>query len=166
MIDYVEKGPGLHEVIRAAGYWLKQENNIWVSSNDAAVQAIIDGYTVAQARARKSLDISLHAKALRDKVVATISPGEMASWSVKAAEAEKFGAGADPGECPMLSQEAAARGITLTELVLKVNGNAARFSLAEASIGGVDGKHRDAVAALETFEAIAAYDYSAGWPEV
>ena len=44
MIKYTEKGAGLHDVIRAAGHWLRQVNGEWVSSDDAAVQSIMDGY--------------------------------------------------------------------------------------------------------------------------
>jgi hypothetical protein len=44
MINYTEKGAGLHDAIHRAGHWLRQENGAWLSSDDAAVQAIIDGY--------------------------------------------------------------------------------------------------------------------------
>ncbi len=43
-ISYTEKGAALHEAIRAAGHYLRQENGVWISSNDAAVQAIIDNF--------------------------------------------------------------------------------------------------------------------------
>ncbi len=43
MINYTEKGHGLHEAIASAGYVLREENGTWTSSNDAAVQTIIDG---------------------------------------------------------------------------------------------------------------------------
>lgn len=44
MINYTEKGAGLHDAITAAGHVLREENGVWVSSDDAAVQAIIDAY--------------------------------------------------------------------------------------------------------------------------
>lgn len=44
MINYVEKGIGLHDAIRNAGHWLIERNNVWISSNDDAVQAIINAY--------------------------------------------------------------------------------------------------------------------------
>lgn len=44
MINYIEKGPGLHEAIAAAGYSLYELNGSWVCSNEAAVQKIIDEY--------------------------------------------------------------------------------------------------------------------------
>jgi hypothetical protein len=43
-ISYIEKGTGLHAAISAAGHWLEQRDGVWISSNDAAVQAIIDVY--------------------------------------------------------------------------------------------------------------------------
>lgn len=43
-INYIEKGYGLHLVIRASGHFLQQSNGVWVSDNDASVQSIIDTY--------------------------------------------------------------------------------------------------------------------------
>jgi hypothetical protein len=166
MIDYIEKGAGLHEAIRQAGHWLRQENGEWVSSNDELVQLIINDYSLVQARARKCAEVTAHAKVLRDKVVSTISPGEMASWSLKALEATKFSASGNAADCPMLSLEAQARNIPLADLVAKVHGNTQRFSMAEAMIGGTDGRHRDTITALDDFEAINNYDFSSGWPVV
>lgn len=44
MINYVEKGSGLHRAIESAGHWLECRGGAWVSSDDVAVQAIIDSY--------------------------------------------------------------------------------------------------------------------------
>lgn len=44
MISYTEKGARLHEAVRKAGYVLREENGAWVSSDDDAVQAIIDAF--------------------------------------------------------------------------------------------------------------------------
>ena len=163
MITYTEKGPGLHAAIRKAGHSLYQENGEWIASDAVAVQAIIDGYTLAQAQALKQSEISAHAKALRDKAVSNISAGEMASWPIKLAEARAFAANpASPTQ--ILSAEAAILGITVADIVGKVGGNASTFSALEAQIGGVDGMHRDAVRALTTFEAVNGYDFSGGWP--
>lgn len=48
-ITYIEKGPGLHDAIFAAGHWLKDSGRVgdanrWIASDEAAVQTIIDGY--------------------------------------------------------------------------------------------------------------------------
>lgn len=166
MIDFKGKSSeALSAAIVAAGHWVRLHDNVPVASDEAAVQAIIDSYTLDQAKAEKARAISLHAKNLRDKVVAAISAGEMASWPIKRAEADAFAA--DPNAaCPALSAEAQKRGIALADLVAKVNSNAARFLGAETAIGGTDGLHRDAIAAMTTFEEVAAYDYTTGWPEV
>lgn len=166
MITYTEKGAGLHRAINRAGHVLKEENGVWVSSDDAAVQAIIDGYTLDHAKAYRAEEVSAHAKTLRDKVIRAISAGEMASWPIKLAEARAFEQGASAEQCPILADEAAARGITLAELVGKVAGNATTFAGLESMIAGADGKHRDAIKLCASFDEVAAYDYLNGWPEV
>jgi hypothetical protein len=165
-ITYTEKGYGLHNAIRAAGHHLEQLDGIWTSSDDSAVQIIIDAYTLDAAKAEVTKKVSAHAKVLRDRVVSEISMGELASWPVKLAEAVRFAETGNGANCPMLSAEAQARGIPLAALVGKVGGNALGFSAIEAAIGGADGKHRDAIKAITTFVALADYDCTAGWPEV
>jgi len=44
-INYIEKGYGLHQEISRQGHSLSEINGVWMSSNDDAVQAIIDNYT-------------------------------------------------------------------------------------------------------------------------
>lgn len=164
-INYTEKGAALHEAIRNAGHWLRQENGQWVSSNDEAVQAIIDGFTVAQARSAKKAQASAHAKMLRDRVISGFSAGEMASWPLKLTEARAFQA--DPlANCPLLSIEANQRGVPLAQLVTRVLDNATTFASIEASIAGREGFHRDIIDALATFDDVASYDFLTGWPQV
>lgn len=166
MITYTEKGPGLHAAIAKAGHFLGEENGVFISSDDTAVQAIIDAYSLADAQAFKANEVSQLAKTLRDKAIKSISPGEMASWPIKLAEAARFAFTGLDSDAPMLTAEALARGITTAALVAKVGGNATVFAALEAEIGGIDGKHRDAIKALTTFEAVSGYDYSTGWPVV
>lgn len=165
MINYTEKGAGLHEAIAAAGHWLAHVDGEWRSSDDVAVQTIIDGYTLDKAKAQKSREVSLRAKALRDRATELIAAGEMASWPIKRAEADSYAASGNADSCPELAKEATRRGITLADLVSKVHANAARFLALETAIGGTDGMHRDAIWAAADFAAVSAYDYSAGWPE-
>lgn len=166
MISYTEKGAGLHAAIESFGHWLRQVDGVWVSSDDAAVQSIIDSYTVAQAIAARQAECLAIAKGLRDKAISGVSAGEMAGWPIKLAEARAFAADPANAQTPMLSAEAAARGVTVAELVTKVGGNSARFAALEAAIGGADGRHRDSLSKLTTFDAVAAYDLTAGWPAV
>jgi hypothetical protein len=166
-INYTEKGIGLHDAIIAAGHSLHFDSaRGWVASDEAAVQASIDSYTLAQAKAEKKSQSLAIAKSLRDKVVAAISPGEMASWPIKRDEAIRYSQTGNAADAPLLSMEAQARGITLAAMMARVAANSASFAAAEAAIGGADGKHRDAIDALTTFEALAAYNLNTGWPEI
>ncbi len=64
MIVYTEKGFGLHEAITAAGHYLVQTDGEWVSSDDAAVQAIIDAYDpLPPAKAAKIAAINAECRA-------------------------------------------------------------------------------------------------------
>lgn len=166
MINHTEKGAGMIARIESEGHAIWCLDGIWCSSDDAAVQAIIDSYTLDECKAYTQAVIAMHAKALRDQVIATISAGEMAAWPIKLSEAVKYAASGDPADAPMLAAEAQARRVTLTDLCSKVGEKGAMFSAAEAAIAGVDGRHRDAVSACDSFAAVASYDYSTDWPEV
>lgn len=165
-INYIEKGHGLHGAIASAGYNLREENGAWVADDEAAVQAIIDRYTVADAAAAVCALIDGAARRLRDKAVKSISPGEMASWPVKRAEAERYLATGEAAAAPMLAAEAESRGVTLAAVADRVKTAADRFSRLEAEISGTAGRHKDAVRAATSFDAVAAYDWSTGWPAV
>lgn len=163
---YVEKGQGLHTAFRAAGVQVVQLDGVWMASNAAEAESVVQAYTIEQAIAHRQAECLAIAKGLRDKAVSGISAGEMAGWPIKLAEARAFAADPANAQTPMLAAEAAARGVTVAELVGKVGGNSTRFAALEAAIGGADGRHRDALAKLTTFEDVAAYDLTVGWPVV
>ena len=162
MIDYIEKGAGLHRAVAAAGHWLEQRDGVWISSDDTAVQAIIDGYTLAQAKTEKRREVSAVARQKYNLVTAGISAAEMAGWPILLSEAVAYRASGIVGAS--IHSEATIRGIGVADLVTKIEGNAAAFQSARAAIAGTDGKKRDEIDALETFEAVAAYDINGGWP--
>lgn len=150
--------------ISAAGYAVWIEDGVLRSTDDAAVQDIVDGYTLDEAKSAYCAKVAALAKAKRDCVVATISAGELASWPVKLAEAGAYARTGAPADAPLLSIEATARGVTLDALMAKVAGNAQTFAALEAGIAGTDGRHRDAIAALPDWASLYAYDYRTGWP--
>lgn len=158
--------PKCMDKIATSGHWLMYVDDVIYCSSEQEVQGIIDSYTLEMAKTDISENIAKHAKELRDKVVSNISAAEMASWPLKVQEAETFVKTNDPNNCPLLFMEASVRGITLAALVAKVQENSSRLSSLEAFISGVDGRHRDTVSALQTFEEIADYDYTVGWPGV
>lgn len=164
MIAYTEKGQGLHVAIRTAGHSMSQENGAWISSDDVAVQAIIDGYTVAQAAREKKAAVSAHATMLRNRVISSYSPGELAAWSIKLAEATVFTANGAAAVTPLLSIEASIRGTSIAALVQRVLENGSMFSTMEAAVAGREGYHRDMLDACTSFEEVASYDITVGWP--
>ncbi len=57
-ITYIEKGIGLHKAINDAGYSMHKLDNVFISDNDIAVQAIIDAYDeLPDAKAIKKLEL-------------------------------------------------------------------------------------------------------------
>lgn len=152
--------------IEAAGVHIYNEDGVLKSTNDAAAQAVIDAFTLAEAITAKQNEVFAFAAAKRQKVVAGVSPGEMSAWSVKLEQAQKYNLSKLATDAPMLQAEATARGTTLDSVVMRVLNNAQTFSNLEAQISGNSGKHRDALGALIDFASVAAYDYSTGWPAV
>lgn len=154
------------ERILAAGVSVAYVDNVLTCSDPVLAQAIIDGYTIDEAKRWKCKKVAEKARDLRDRAISSYSPGEMASWPIKLAEAAAYAVSRNEADAPMLLAECRIRGITLDAMLNKVNANASEFSRLEAMISGIDGKHRDAINALGSFEAIAEYDFSPGWPEV
>ena len=117
----------------------------------------IEFASLAEAQADRLAHIEVAGFQARERIVRGTHPSEMASWSLKLAEAQAGGG-------PLLQTEADARGVPVSALVAKVQANAASLAMAEAAIAGTAGRHRDAIAAMTTIEDVAAYDFSAGWP--
>ena len=170
----LSNAPGAMQAINAAGYAVEQrDNNLFgVRISDGATGVDIDdivsqidlNYPTNAAADYVCKKIEALATAKRNYVVSAYSPGEMASWAIKRTEALAYVASGLSSDAPNLQSEAATRGTTLTELVTKVINDANRFAGLEAAIAGTSGRHRDAVKALSTKEAMSTYDYTIGWP--
>ena len=75
MITYTEKGYGLHAAIRDAGFFLKKRDGVWISSDDVAVQAIIDNYDpIIAARQNAIKRVKIHASRLVSDIYPFIDP--------------------------------------------------------------------------------------------
>lgn len=168
MINYVEKGFGLHVYLNSLGLGIQDANGVWFNreGRDNEVNDAIAAYPLSSAQNAICVDIDAHATTLRDRVVVGVSSAEMSSWAVKRQEAINFKASGFIGDAPMLNTEAAARGIPLSAIVDRVLAGASDLSALEANIAGVAGKHKDAVRATTTFSGALSYDWSGGWPSV
>jgi hypothetical protein len=155
--------PGLNEAVTAAGHALECNNGDWYASDAAAVQQIIDGFTLANAKSDCVARVNAIAKQQFDKAIAGYSSAEVAGWPILRAEAIAYNADAS-ASVPAITQEAQERGVTVAELVAKVTANAATFDTLRATIAGTSGRHRDAIANAADFAELLAYDFTAGWP--
>lgn len=164
MINWIEKGHGLVEKIEAAGVSIWHDDGIPKTSNDALAQLIIDEYSIAECAAYRCQQVDARAKIYRDLITSKFSPGEMASWSIKAAEAAKYASTGNASDAPILAAEAAAREVSLASIVDRVQSNSAALVASEAAIAGAAGKHKDAIRALNTFAEILNYNINVNWP--
>ena len=105
------------------------------------------------------------ASAMRNKIVGSTHPAEMASWPIKLAQAQLC-VSSQELNTPLLDAEAAARGVAREALAARILTNAQLFAGAEALIAGAAGAHRDAIKALDTADAVTAYDFRGGWPDL
>lgn len=161
-INYIEKGCGLHRLIHAAGHVLEEKDGVWVSSDDVAVQHIIDSYTLDQAKVDKKQEVSNKAREKYDLVTAGISAAEMAGWPILVSEAIAFRSTGEIG--PAIQLESSIRDVAVEDLVSKIERNAAAFQSVRSAIAGTDGRKRDEIDSLLSFEEVAAYDVYGGWP--
>ena len=90
MINYTEKGYALHDAIKLAGHSLVEHNREWVSSDDVAVQAIIDSFDpLPYAQSDANAKVKEASAAQRLKYV-TQSAGKDAEYKTKEEEAKQY----------------------------------------------------------------------------
>lgn len=175
MLDLKGKGccAALFAALEAAGHPVIVLDGVPVAHDEAAAQAIIDAFSLAQAKAARCAEVSEYSGGVRDRMMGAKSAYEVGSWPLKALQAAAYVSTGDAATAPMLAAEAQRRGVALDVLVAKVQANAAAFSALEAVIAGIDGQHRDAINAISVashgseaaaFAAVAAHDITAGWP--
>lgn len=148
------------DILQRLGAW----GGLGDPARESEAQAIINAYTVAEAKAWLKRQVADRARATQDAFLAAqnYSAGEASTWPIKRAEAAQ--ASPTAANCPLLNAEAMAAGRTLASVVARVNANAAAFSAYSAQCAGNRAKHQDAIDLLTTFAQVAAYDYSTGWP--
>jgi hypothetical protein len=164
MIHYIEKGAGLHQAVQKAGHWLRQENGTWVSSNDAAVQAIIDAYDpLPEAKAAKWEAIKVE----RDK---RKNAGFLVQGNRFHSDPDSriqqlglvmMGAGVPAG---LQWKTIGGSFVTMTPALAQSIFTAT--AQADSAIFAAAETHRATVDAMTDLAAIVGYDFSGGWPSV
>lgn len=115
MIYYIEKGVLLHKYISNAGHSLAQKDNIWISSNDVAVQAIIDSFDpLTEVQKEQIVLVNKTAGESRTKYVTDI-PFQEAAYQAKEADVRRYKLAGYPADLtlyPFTAAEANATGVS------------------------------------------------------
>ena len=161
MITYADKGVGLSNAIRKSGHFLREENGVFVSSDDIAVQAIIDAYDpIPELQAAMWLKI----QAVRDsKKISGVTVGANKFHSDEASRIQQLGLVMMGASIPANLQWKAMGGefVTMTStLAMQIFGataasDTAIFSNAES--------HKAAMMSITDWTQIEGYDFSGGW---
>ena len=97
MINYIEKGHWLHTEVWSQGYNFSQKGKVWVSSNDTAVQVIIDAFDPLPHAQSAAIDLVKEASASKRLEYVTQAAGKDAEYKTKEAEAKQFDSDATVG---------------------------------------------------------------------
>lgn len=118
MIEYIEKGIGLHKAIVKVGHSLVNRDGVWIASDDEAVQAIIDSYDPAETLRIELIDkINFEAGEARVRYTTNI-PFQEASYQAKEIEVRRYKAEGYPEDLtgfPFVYAESDATGATPQE---------------------------------------------------
>lgn len=164
MISYTEKGAGLHAAIGAAGHSLWCADGEWMSSDDAAVQALIDGFDeLAWAQDLKWNEIKAKREAVKyfgvfiSSVARVIDTDEgartqqlglvMMGSAIPAGLEWKFADNSFVAMTPALAQEI---------MVTTATRDMAVFAVGES--------YRQQIGGMSDWQAVLALDITAGWP--
>lgn len=149
MINYVEKGIGLHGLIESSGHRLEQSDGVWISDDDVAVQAIIDSYPASATAAPIIAEIKMHA---REIILTRYPEWKQANMTARSVElTEKLASG--------------------TALTVDEQGEIAAMKNVWAWIKTIRVASNEREAAINAFVAasdyagILSYDWRTGWPE-
>lgn len=150
MINYIEKGFGLHEYLLKNGCHLEQnQDGSWVSNlPDEVTNDLMNAYnpwTIEKANKFSQIDTAFQ-KAI-DSLTAGWPEGEIKTWERQ--EKEALALQNNPlSPTPFLTTVANQRGITVAELATRVIRDSIAFSNASAYYVGLRHKARQLVQAL------------------
>lgn len=164
MITYTEKGAGLHTAIHAAGHWLVEQDGKWISSDDAAVQAIIDAYDpLPQAKAAKS--DAIQAERERIKSGGYLVQGNR-FHSDRDSRIQQLGLVMMGASIPQGLQWKVMGGAFVTMTQALAGAIFQTTAANDASLHAHGEQRRAQLAALQTLAEVEAFDVTVGWPAV
>jgi hypothetical protein len=127
MINYIEKGIGLHEAISQAGYYLRQVDGAWISDNDVEVQKIINEYNpLPDAREQAKLRIREQSEHIMSVVQSAYPDFERQTWPYQRLEIEAWTQD-NTTPTPTLDAIAMSRGVDREAFLSRVTEKTSEF---------------------------------------
>ena len=162
-INYSNRNYRLNRLIKDSGHWLKERDGVFISSDDIAVQAIIDGFDqVAE------LKIDLKAQLVEDSqnfvetaLLKDYPKFEVDTWQNQLRDADAYIAD-NNAVAPTLEALSTQRNISMLEAANKVKAKAAVFEAFSGKQAGERQRLEDLIDAAETVEALNAIPKFAG----
>lgn len=159
MITYIEKGAGLHSHIAENGFSLEQIDGVWISSDDLAVQVLIDDYDPltpakleAKARLTEQAEKSLSA-------IYNQYPGfERQTWADQESEARNW-VNDNAVATPTVSALALQRGVDKEILMAKIIANADAWRQLAATYAGERQRLEDLIDDSNDFNGITTINF-------
>lgn len=155
MINYTEKGLGLHEEVARNGYRLWKLDGEHYSSNDVEVQKIIDSYDpLPKAKESKKAEILKDSNDILDAMILSKYPRfEVDTWQNQKADSEAY---ILDNNATTLTLDALAsqRGTTKLATATKILEKAAQFAVISAKYAGERQRLEDLVDAATTVEQV------------
>jgi hypothetical protein len=149
MINYIEKGYGLHQYLSSLQCYLEEQDGVWICNKpDEEVNALIDSYNPwSKEKAAKFAEIDVDFQHYIDSLTAGWPEGEIKTWNKQ--ESEALALQSNPqAATPTLSMIALQRGISVSDLASRVLRDAAAFSQASGYYVGLRHKARQLVQAF------------------
>jgi len=149
MINYIEKGYGLHTYLNTQQCYLEEQDGVWVCNKpDEEVNVLIEAYNPwPKEKAKKFAEIDIDFQHYIDSLTAGWPEGEIKTWSKQEAEALALQDNLQ-AVTPTLSMIALQRGISVSDLASRVLRDAAAFSQASGYYVGLRHKARQLVQAF------------------
>ena len=145
MITYNSKTPYLMNEITKQGYSLMSVNGKWVSSNDVAVQAIIDSFDeLVPAKAEAKARIVEQSQAYMQQVESEYPSFERATWSTQKAEIEAWGLDS-ASLTPLLDNITVAREMDRVTLLNRTLAKVQAYNIQAAYLAGTRQKLEDEI---------------------
>ena len=155
MITYIEKGHFLHKAVNDAGHKLEDKDGVWISSDDNAVQLIINNFEPLEderKEAKKRL-IEQFEEATKD-LEASYPESEKRTFTKQEVEARSFITD-NTARTPTLSQISSGRGKTVLDVALKVVEKADIYTAQIGALIGIRQAKEDLIDSESDWEIIA-----------